>query len=411
MSDLYVMIAVIGALVLVLGLLSSPIHNRSLLSDPLVALLVGVVLGPAGFRVLDPSTWGSLDLIVEEAARLTLAIGLMAIALRLPRTYVVHNRRALGVLVGLVMPLMWLSSSLLVYLLLPLPLPVALLVGAIVTPTDPVVASSLLTSQSAKEYLPARTRHALSAESGANDGLAVLLVMLPILLITRSPDQAVAHWLTHTLLWDVFGAILVGTIVGYGAGWLLQRAEEHELLEEAGFLSYTVALALATVGVVRLIGMDEILAVFVAGVAFDHVVGGRERAQEASIQETVNRFFSIPIFTLLGLVLPIGAWLQLGWSAVVLAGAILLLRRLPAMLALHRWIAPIRALPDALFTGWFGPIGISALLYAMVALKHTGDEAVWTVSSLVICASIVAHGVTATPLIRRYGMHLGKDSR
>lgn len=115
---------------------------------------------------------------MEEAARLTLAIGLMGVALRLPPRHFIDQWRPMAVLLGLVMPLMWASAGLLAYLVLDLPLVVAFLVGAIVTPIDPIVASSIVTSASAEEHLPPRIHDNLSGESGANDGLAYLFVVI-----------------------------------------------------------------------------------------------------------------------------------------------------------------------------------------------------------------------------------------
>ncbi|CAN5733869.1 hypothetical protein BH18ACT11_BH18ACT11_11740 [soil metagenome] len=102
--------------------------------------------------------------------------------------------------------------------------------------------------------------------------------------------------------------------------------------------------------------------------------------------------------------LPWGAWLELGWAGLLLVGAVLLLRRLPAVLALRRLLGPLRPKgKDVLFLGWFGPVGAAALYYAAFSLRETGIEAAWTVRSLVICASVLVHGVTATPLTKLYG--------
>jgi NhaP-type Na+/H+ or K+/H+ antiporter len=102
--------------------------------------------------------------------------------------------------------------------------------------------------------------------------------------------------------------------------------------------------------------------------------------------------------------LPCQEWLDLGWRGVLLVVGVLLLRRLPAVLALRPLLGPLggRA-KDVLFLGWFGPIGAAALYYAAYALRETGIEEVWVVGSLVICASVVVHGVSATPLTKLYG--------
>lgn len=127
----------------------------------------------------------------------------------------------MAVLLGLVMPLMWISSGLLAYLILGLSLPVAMLVGAVITPTDPVVASSIVTADAAKRNLPDRLRQVISAESGFNDGLAYPFVLLPILLLSRSPQDALTHWLIHTVFLEVGLAVVLGTLLGYATGKVL----------------------------------------------------------------------------------------------------------------------------------------------------------------------------------------------
>ena len=408
MSELNVALTAVGGLVLVIGLLSGSIR-RSLLSEPLVALLAGILLGPAALGLLDPAGWGSQETILEQAARLTLAISLMGVALRLPTREPFCGWRSLAVLLGLIMPLMWLISGLLVYLILGVPFLVALLVGAVVTPTDPVVSSTIVTGELAEENLPDRLRYTLSGESGANDGLAYPFVVLPILLLTRLPGEALSHWLTHTLLWEVGAAVIFGGLIGYGAGRLLEGAQGEGTMERTSFLAYTLALSLAVLGAAKLLGTDGVLAVFVAGLAFDAAVSESDRAQEERVQEAVNRFFILPIFVLLGLTIPWEGWIGLGWSGLFLALAVLLLRRLPAVLALKPLLGRVRGTRDALFLGWFGPIGVAALFYANFSVSKAGVEEAWVVGSLIICASILVHGLSATPLTRLYGRRAQND--
>lgn len=387
---------------LLVGLFSKPL-KRSLLSAPIVALLLGVLLGPEVFGVLDPVEWGSQETILEQAARLTIAISLMGIALRLPAGYPLRHWRSLTMMLGPVMVLMWLVSGMLVYVVLGLPFWVAMLIGAVITPTDPVVSSTIVQGDLAEANLPARVRHLLSGESGANDGLAYPLVFLSLLMIERPPTDALTHWLTQVVLWEVGAAVAFGAAIGYAAGRLLRWAETKGNIEQPSYLAYTLALSLAVLGGTKLLGTDGLLAVFAAGIALNVAVDTEDDTQEERVQEAVNRFFILPVFVLLGLALPWRQWFELGWAGVLLIAAVLLLRRLPAVLALTPVIRQAHGLRDALFLGWFGPIGVAALFYASLSLRETGTEEVWVVGSLAICASILVHGVSAVPFTRLYG--------
>lgn len=398
--DLNLSLTVLGGLVLVLGLLSNLLRER-FGSDRLVALAVGVLFGPAVLGVLDPAAWGRQEEILEVTARLTLGVGLMGVALRLPIAYV-REWRALGILLLGGMVGMWVASSALVWAFTGVPFWIALLIGAIVTPTDPVAASSVVTGSLAERSIPERIRHLISAESGVNDGLAYPLVLLPILMLTRGEGEAWTEWLTHTLPWEVGAAVAMGVGIGWIAGKLMEGAERLGLMGEPSYLTHTLALAFATLGAVKLLDSDGILAVFAAGLAMDAVMDTEERVQEERIVEAFDRFFSVPIFALLGMTLPWAAWAEMGGRAVALAGSVLLLRRLPVVLALAPFIGPLRSLRDGLFVGWFGPIGVAALFYASVALRRTDVEEVWTVGSLLIAASILVHGGTSTLFTRLY---------
>ncbi|HZY66820.1 MAG TPA: cation:proton antiporter [Rubrobacteraceae bacterium] len=409
MSELNIVLLTIGAVVLVIGLFSAPI-KRSFLSVPLVALLAGVLLSPAVFGVLDPAAWGGQTLILEQAARLTVAISLMEIALRLPKGYPFSRWRSLLVMLGPVMVLMFVASGLLAYAILGVSFWVAMLIGAIVTPTDPVVASSIVQGEVAENNLPARIRYLLSGESGANDGLAYPFVFLAILMIQEPPGEAILHWITRVILWEVLGAVIIGALIGYVAGKALDWARRHGEIRNPSFLAYSIALALTALGSTRLVGTDGILAVFAAGVAFNMAISADTEEQEERIDESVNRFFVLPIFVLLGLSLPWGEWVGLGWKGPVLAGLILLLRRPPWVLALAGLVPRMQGTQDGLFTGWFGPIGVAALYYATLAEHTVGLEEVWVVGSLVISVSVLVHGVSAAPLTRFYGRKAGNGS-
>lgn len=402
--------AALGGLILLLGL-GSKWLEKSPIPATLLALLFGILLGPQLLGLIDPAALGDKASILERAARLTLGIGLVGVALRIPREYSRRNWRAMAVLVGLGMPLMWGISTLLIFLILGLSFGLAALIGAIITATDPIASGPIVTGPTAKNNIPERIRNAISFESGANDGLSYLFVFLPFLMLTRPPEEALSHWLVRTLLWEIGAATLFGLLFGYAAAKLLQWSETHDAIESDWRLIYTAALALFAVGFGRLIGSDEVLLVFAAGAMFTQVVSAEERDEEERGQEAVNRFFAIPIFALLGTALPWEGWRDLGWSGVLLAAAVLLLRRPPVLLLLRPLLPGLRSMPDALFMGWFGPVAVAAIYYASMMEHRLGDPVIWHVTSLIVVASVIAHGVSAAPLTRLYGRITGERRR
>ena len=402
MHELNIAILIGASLVLALSAVSR-LLNRLWVSELIIATAVGVLIGPDALAVLDPAAWGDEHAILEQAARITLAIALMGVALRLPQRYITRHWRPTAMLIGPIMVLMWIASGLLAWGLLDVSFWQAALVGAILTPTDPVLASTIVTGRKAERSLPPRVRHNLSVESGANDGLAYLFVLLPILILSRPAGEAVAHWFTHTLLREVIGGIFFGAAVGYIAAKGLSLARARNDIQESSFLAYGVALALTVLAGAKLLSMNGILAVFVAGRAFAWGVIHTVRARHERTQEAATQLFILPAFILLGMTLPWEKWWDLGWRAPAIVLAVLLLRRLPAMLILRPWIEGARSWPRAWFLGWFGPIGVAALFYANLAHHKTHLDIVWTVPSLIITASVVAHGITATPLTNWFG--------
>lgn len=402
MDHFSVIASLVGAIVLLIGMVSAPLA-RSPLPPTLLALLLGVLVGPAALGLVDLHALGDEVKIRELATRLTLGIGLIGVALRVPRDYPRRRWRDVLVLVGPAMLVAWGVGTALVWALLGLEPWLAALVGAIIAATDPVAATPIVTGETAERNLPARLRHLLSLESGANDGLSYLIVFLPYLVLAHPPGEAIGKWLGETLLWDVGAATVLGLLLGAAAGWLLRQAERRDLITSHWRLVYTVALGLVAVGAGRLIGSDELLVVFAAGAAFVQVVSSSEREEEDRGQEAVNRFFAIPIFLLFGAAIPWEGWHALGWPGVALAALVLLLRRPPALLLLRPALRDVHSAREALFLGWFGPVAVAAIYYASLMEHKLHEPVIWHVTSLVVCASVVAHGATGAPLTRWLG--------
>ena len=380
-----------GLLAIGVAALSSRLR-RLPLSEPLVGLLVGILIGPEVLDVLPVAPMTEDQTWLHTATRLLLAVSVMSVALRYPFGDARSRLRPVLLLLAVAMPVMALVTAGLSAAFLGVGLGAAALLGAALCPTDPVLASNVVTGGPAEEDLPARDRQVLSLESGANDGLALPLVLVAVALAgPLSTGDAVLE-----SLWQVAGAVVVGAALGWLGARALRAGEEHGSTDHGPLALFTVVLAFAVLGLSGIIKVDGVLAVFVCGLAFNLVASGSDRTTDAPIDEAINRFLVIPLFIAVGAALPWYAWADLGWQGPALAVAILLLRRLPVLLLLRR---PLElGWPDAVHLGWFGPIGVSALFYlAMEAERLGADPTVLAAGTLVVAASTVVHGVTAAP--------------
>lgn len=395
MDQLHLAYALVGTLGVALAAVSSRIRDLPL-SEPLLALLVGVLVGPEVLGWIHVPEEQRTTLVLELTRGL-LAVSLIGVALRFParRLRGVLSPTLLLVTVGMLA--MAALSSGVAWVVLGVPPALALLIGACVCPTDPVLASSVVTGKPAEQHLPERLRQLLSTESGTNDGLALPLVLVAVAL-------ALGESLGTSLLdglYQVTVGVVVGVVAGLLAGRAVSTAMRHSDVDPGASLVFTLVLAFAVLGLARVLDADGVLSVFVAGLAYNHTVADDEVGPQGQVDEGINRYLVLPLFLLLGTVLPWTDWRELGWGVVLLPLAILVLRRLPVVLALARPLGLGRA--DALFVGWFGPIGVSALFY--LALSHDEgvvDPVVWTAVTLVVAASTLAHGVTSAPGRRAY---------
>lgn len=383
-------VAVLGLVVATLGARM----RRLPLSEPLLALVTGVVLGPQVAGLVVVPTLDADPHLLHEAAGPLLAVSVMAVALRYPWGAVRSRVTPVAVLLAVVMPLMALAGAAVVGVVAGTGLALALVVGCALCPTDPVLSSSVVTGGPAEEDLPGRTRQLLSLESGANDGLALPLVLVA-LAVAAAPTGAETAVL---VVREVGGALVLGAVAGGVAALAVRRGERHGAADGASVVLFSIVLALGTLGAAHLLGVGGVLAVFVAGLVLNALEDTDDRASEVEIDEALNRFAVLPFFLLLGASLPWAAWRDLGWVAVAVAVGVLVLRRLPWLLLLAR---PLRLrLRDAVFLGWFGPVGVSAVFYLTEsAIELPSQEAtrVLALGAAVVVASTLAHGLTSSP--------------
>ncbi|KAF6237902.1 hypothetical protein HO173_004103 [Letharia columbiana] len=443
LSNFNIVLAVLGGFITLFGLVSYLFKEQFYLSEALISLLAGIVFSPHATSFIKPLQYASgsqenLDTITLYFTRLVLGVQLVLAGVQLPSKYLLTEWKSLALLLGPGMAFMWLCSSLLIWGLVPnLDFLHALAVGACVTPTDPVLSNSIVKGKFADKNIPKDLQKIIIAESGANDGLGYPFLFFSLYLIKYigSGDAgqpggvrlAMGDWFGETWGYTILLSVVYGATVGWIAKELLQWAKDKKFVDRESFLVFAITLALFIVGTCGMIGTDDVLACFIAGNAFTIDDWFRLETLDDSLQPTIDMLLNLSIFMWFGAVCPWGSFLRNDvvpiYRLIVLGILILLFRRLPIIFALHtfQWskIWQIEQKQQALFVGFFGPIGVSAVFYLYVSLgflrQITVDgviradaerlEDVFTVVIwfLAIC-SIIVHGLSVP--LGKLGYHL-----
>lgn len=399
MKSFNLSIAILSFVTVLLGLFYKRL-KKSPFNETFLSTLIGVALGPFVFNVLDITDWGRKEDIMDKACRLTLAMALMATAFRIPQKYLFHNKSTQAVLLFMIMPAMFLTAATIIHFITGTEWPLSLLIGAIVTPTDPVLASTIITGEKAEEILSQRMRSTISFEAGANDGLAFPFVMLCLYLI-ENKNAIWQHWTVDVLLRETLGAVGVGLLLGYILGKALDFCIRKNYTSKPAILAFALSVAFFVLTALEFIHVNSILAIFIVGLMLKNTLSNQKDIEEEGIQEMMSRLFTIPIFVFFGIIIPWQQWIALGWIAVALPILILVFRRLPFLFLCKPFLKDFKA-KDLAFIGWFGPMGIAALFYCFFSYDRLHIEKIWTFTSLIVFSSVVVHGMSAYPFLKLY---------
>lgn len=359
--------------------------------------MVGSLLFPGVVAGIDPTD--NPD-IWETAAELVVIIVLFATGLRIDD---LGGRRLWGPtvrLLAITMPLTIAAVAFLGWALAGLTLGGAILLGAVLAPTDPVLAGDLQIGPplEGKEH---PVRFALTTEAGLNDGLAFPFVYLALHIASQGANPA--GWLVEWMAWDVLYRIAVGTVLGAGIGWLLGRILALPAWNTAS-VSGPGVLVLAGVflayGTVELVEGYGFIAAFVAGLVCRRVEARhRFHRHLHSFANSVEHAITAILLVLLGSVMP-SLWPLLDWKLSVIGfGLILVVRPLAGMIGL--WGTSL-SLRSRAVVSVYGVRGIGSLFYLAYAATHVEfiDEGpLWAVVAFTIFASTVIHGLTASATV------------
>jgi len=390
------------------------------IGEATVATICGVIFGPHAANLINPDTWGNTDQITLEFSRIVLVVQCFAVGVELPKYYMEKHWRSVVFLLIPVMTCGWLITSLFIWWMIPtLDWLQSLCVAACVTATDPVLASSVVGKGKFAKKVPKHLRDILSAESGCNDGMAFPFIYLALYLIEYRPDapKISFNWIVITILYEcVFGAFY-GFLIGFIGRHGIKYAERHELVDRESFLVFYFVLALFCAGSGSILGVDDLLVGFAAGVGFSNDGWFTQKTEESHVSNVIDLLLNLAYFVYLGTIIP---WEQYNmpefgitpWRLVVIALFVIFFRRIPIMMILKPLIPDIKTWREALFAGHFGPIGVGAIFVAILARAELETESttplaaypltgaahaslvalIWPITTFLVISSIIVHG-------------------
>lgn len=387
------------------------------IGEAILATAFGIIIGPHGAGMLDPQKWGNgsttnVTHITLEVMRITLAIGLFAIGVDLPKRYLAAHWKSLAIVVIPTMAFGWLASAGFMYWLFPgLTYISALCISACLTPTDPVLSVAITTGAFAVQYVPENIRNLIAAESAANDGLAYPFLSISVYLsIEASKGLAIGEAFLLGWLYQVVCGTVLGAVLGYCFSYLLKFANRREFINRETYIAQYIAMSFLTIGIANVVGMDDLLAAFAAGSAISWDGEFKIEAGDGTFATVIDSLLNIAAFIYIGAWLPFQSYntpeLSIEpWRLVVLFLLIALFRRLPFLLMVYKWVPDIKNWKEAAFAGHFGPMGVSAIFISTLALTRLSEPhipprnqeerlaaSLYPLVSFVVLGSIITHG-------------------
>jgi sodium/hydrogen antiporter len=402
LSEIHVLMAIIGGSVLVAYLLPHVLFRRAASSSALLMLLglLGFSFIPGMPAVLDPTMSPRIWEVTSEVA---VIVVLFATGLRIDRIGSWSHWRPTVQLLLVAMPLTIASLAFLGWALAGMTVAGAVLLGAVLSPTDPVLAGDVQVGPplEGREH---PVRFTLTAEAGLNDGLAFPFVYLGLMLAMANADTS--GWLVEWVLRDVLYRIAVGAAVGAAVGWLLGRALFYpwgsSAIEKSGPGVLALGAVLLCYGVVELAEGYGFIGAFAAGLVC-------RRAQEEhpfhkrlhAFSEALEHALTAVLLIMLGSILP-ALWSVLDWRYSLIGfGLLLVIRPVIGWLAL---LGTGLTSCDRLIVGFFGVRGIGSVYYVGYATGHmefVNEDQLWALVAYTIFASALLHGATSF-LVDRY---------
>ena len=406
--DIYILDLLVIGLLLLLVTMGSGWIKRLPLSYTFIYLIVGILLGPYETHLIQLQPQAEF---LERVTEFVVIVSLFSCGLKMNRPLRLGAWNSTIRLIGFLMPFSIFAIAVISHWLLKLNWGAAVLLGAILAPTDPVLASEVqLAHIGDRDEL----RFGLTSEGGLNDALAFPFVYFGIYWLENNNWQSwLEQWVVVDLVWAIAAGIGMGIVVGKGVMWIEQQLQKFRDIDELMEDFIALGIILITYALTELINGYGFLAVFVAGLMVQRSYPNpKRRLSQLEFTEKIEKLMEVGTILLLGSLLRIEPILKFGGEALLVAGLLIF-----AIRPLGAWIStvglgfaksprsPFHPTTRWLF-GWFGVRGVGSLYYLSYALSKSlqgelGEQIAW-ITYITVVISVILHGISTTPLMNWY---------
>lgn len=417
MNTYVVLVAVFGAIILVTAWLPL-ILKRLPLSLPIVCIAMGSLLALSPLSYIGAANPLENRVLTERLTEFAVLVSLMGAGLKLDRPLSWRGWTVTWRLLAISMPLTIAGIALLSWSLLGLGLASAILLGAALAPTDPVLASDVQVGPPNSEEED-EVRFALTSEAGLNDALSFPFVYLAIAIALSevSGDPWLGEWLAVAVVWKLAAGLAIGWVSGRLLGYLTFRVSKGARLSKTNDGLVAIGITCLTYGLTELAHGYGFLAVFVAAVTLRSTERRHSYHEELhDFTEQIERLFMMVILVCFGAAIAEGTIFQaLTWPIVFVALAtVLVLRPAAGLIALAGSQHPLEEKAAISFFGIRGLGSFYYLAYALGQFPFEKAETLWVTVSLVVLISVLVHGIAVTPAMQhidRLRQQVGKTPR
>lgn len=366
----------------------------------LIFMVLGMALGPFGLRLLDagPETQSFAVL-----AQLALTVILFNQAAMLNPDAILSRGRVPLRLLAIGIPVSLILGTITATLMLPvLPWWEAVCLAAVLAPTEVALIEALLEDR----RIPGQVRHALSVESGCNDGIALAALLPALALASVRSDPNPGQWALFLVRTELV-SLIVGVGIGALGGLIITASMRRGWMSDTWAQLATVALALLCFEVGEHLHASGFVTAFAGGVAFASMIRRNGVELPTQVPDAAAQLLELMVFAVFGAFVAIEGWRDVSWRVLVFAVlAVFGIRVVAVLLALVRTDLSVSS---RAFIGWFGPRGIGTLVLGLLVIERGELQQTGAITQVVVVAvtiSLVIHSVTAPVGIREYS---GRD--